>query len=137
MAHTFNNTLKGQSIDRMIVDDGPPGIPTIMTNVLVDELPLENRAGPLPGDMAIINLETTALDYWITTDLGKFVVDSSPQGADCINPQYIRDYDPMKAGVVERIMIFAWLTDDQIDRIQTAYFKTLPRKGNQHKYIYE
>lgn len=111
-----------------------------LTNVLVDILDITDEVQDhietmyLSSNLSSMIEDHHMLRWYNETDIGRYIAASSKTGIDNVSATFVIDRD---ISAHYKVYIWAWLTEQQIDSIRIAYFKELPRKGNQHKYLYE
>jgi len=105
--------------------------------IKIDDWELHNK---LPIGMPLHNIEpwikhTMVYEWYSETDLGQHLVSlGDPDNNDI---DYVKHYLREAYGMEHHIHISAWLSQEQIDRIELAFFIKLRRKNNRSKYSFE
>lgn len=115
-----------------------------LTNVLVDILDVTEEVQDhintmyLSSNLSSMIEDHHMLRWYNENEIGQYIAKTSKTGIDNVSATLIIDRDSsLFMENKYQVYIWAWLTEQQIDSIRIAYFKELPQKGRQHKYLYE
>ena len=105
--------------------------------IIIDDLDLQNK---LPIGMHAHNIEpwikqVIVYEWYRESVLGQHLVSLSDPDRNDID--IVKHFCREAYNIEHHIHISAWLSQEQIDRIELAFFVTLRRKSHRSKYSFE